>query len=529
MAPYPYSPLDPGERNIRLLRILRRGWGTEDVYCEFIDSLSDKDKGIPYKALSYTWGVDPQRTPVFVDDHPVDVTENLHSALQHIRQRGEDVVLWVDAICINQQDAQEKGHQVKQMKYIYTNAEQVLIWLGPADDDIDILLQSIRDIDNEANEAQARGFQSGQDRTSLCRKAMSHALEAHRRPRAKKALEELVARPWFKRVWVLQEVANARTARILCGSTSCPARTFALMPSLMKLRVSKHIQAVLDIMPRVRGNTWWSSTRSLHFLLAKFVDSEASCTRDKVYALLGMSEDACDPKIFYPSYEKEDVDVFRDTASFLLFGEILDETHSFPYVSSPGSSPGSFVLYLPSAFRNLYLPIPQLAALTLRWILEETRHEEVDTFESSWGYQRRSEGLHKTAELLVSRMNDGRLKTDYVLLSLAARHVQANVNRVRYLPLQGSFKPRARLDYGSDGNKVRYMLSQGSVKLRVRLDYGSGGSANGLVFARPGSLVGTEVPIVVVVPHGVSFPTAVSRRVPGVSRRVHTGIYFGWF
>jgi hypothetical protein len=218
-----------------------------------------------------------------------------------------------------------------------------------------------------------------------------------------------------------------------------------------------------------------------------------------------MSEDACDPKKFYPSYVKSSGDVFRDTASFLLFGEILDETHSFPYVSSPGSSPGSFVLYLPSAFRNLYLPIPQLAALTLRWILEETRHEEVDTFESSWGYQRRSEGLHKTAELLVSRMNDGRLKTDYVLLSLAARHVQANVNRVRYLPLQGSFKPRARLDYGS------------------------GGSANGLVFARPGSLVGTEVPIVVVVPHRVLFPTAVSTSVPVVYRRVQTRMDFSWF
>jgi hypothetical protein len=185
----------------------------------------------------------------------------------------------------------------------------------------------------------------------------------------------------------------------------------------------------------------------------------------------------------------------------LLFGEILDETHSFPYVSSPGSSPGSFVLYLPSAFRNLYLPIPQLAALTLRWILEETRHEEVDTFESSWGYQRRSEGLHKTAELLVSRMNDGRLKTDYVLLSLAVRH----------------------------DHKVRYMLSQGSVKLRVRLDYGSGGSANGLVFARPGSLVGTEVPIVVVVPHRVLFPTAVSTSVPVVYRRVQTRMDFSWF
>jgi hypothetical protein len=478
-----------------------------------LSSSSDQD-GIPYNALSYTWG-GLQHTSggsvpyVFVGDHAIDVTENLYLALRHIREPREDVVLWVDAICINQQDPQEKGHQVKQMRNIYKNAERVLIWLGPSNDDIDILFESIRSIDK--------------DRTSLCRESMSRALEAHNQPRAKQALAELVARPWFKRVWVLQEVANAKTARILCGSTSCPARTFALMPSLMGLRVSEHVQAVLDIMPQLRENTWWSSTRSLHFLLAKFVDSEAHFTRDKVYALLGMSEDAWNPNIFYPCYEKPDGDVFRDTACFLLFRKNLDKTYSFPYFLSPDS----FERYFLASLRNLCLPIPQFAALTLGWILEEKKgDEEEDTseldsdrwevfgsiqrrFEKDDDRQRR-EALHKTADLLVSRMNDGRLKTADVLLSLAERHDQAN--------------------------RVRGMLPRGDVKLRVRLYYGRYASARKLVFSRPGGCSGMDVPIVVVFPHGLYFPPAISRRAPAVSRRVRvasrrvqTGMDGSWF
>jgi hypothetical protein len=199
MATYPYSPLDLGELTIRLLRI-EKGWGSHDIICHFADAFSHQDKGVPYKALSYTWG-GLQHTPggkcpqVLVDGHAIDVMENLYSALRHIRSPDTDVMLWVDAICINQQDPREKGHQVKQMRDVYKNAEEVLIWLGPSNDDIDLLLESIRYIDEQANKAQAWGHRSETDRASLCRLFMLRTLEAHNRPRAQRALAELVARP----------------------------------------------------------------------------------------------------------------------------------------------------------------------------------------------------------------------------------------------------------------------------------------------------------------------------------------------
>jgi len=145
-----------------------------------------------------------------------------------------------------------------------------------------------------------------------------------------RALRDLLARDWWSRVWILQEVAKARRATIMCGPNSCPARTFALMPLLSGLEVSSHVQAVLEIMPRYRSSTWWNSAHSLHSLLQKFKNSNALMPRDKIYALLGMSEDACDPEQFYPCYQASDDEVIRNTASFLVFGQVLDSTFVFP-------------------------------------------------------------------------------------------------------------------------------------------------------------------------------------------------------
>ncbi|KAI1307742.1 heterokaryon incompatibility protein-domain-containing protein [Xylaria venustula] len=375
---YQFSPLKPNENSIRLLQI-DRGLRSHDITCWLFESYADREKAPAYKALSYTWG-GPEPTMegscILIDGHEF-------------------------------RDEREKGHQVKQMADVYTAAEEVLIWLGPINDDIISLMESITWIDNSATKAQAIG--SNEDWTSLCRRFMCErplSLVLETDSRQKRALEALLGRPWFNRVWILQEVAKARTANIMCGSYSCPARTFALMPSLMGLEVNEHIQAVLDIMPRFRRGTWWSSKRYLHFLLHKFAESQASVARDKIYALLGMSEDACNPERFYPCYEKSDVQVFRDTACFLLFGEILDSSHSFPEFTLP----------------ELCLPIIQLAEKALVWTLSQR------------------EGLrgsaHRTAILLARRMNEGQLKIGDLLLSLAEKYNR--VNDIRNLLSHGN-------------------------------------------------------------------------------------------
>lgn len=312
---------------------------------------------------------------------------------------------------------------------IYGTAEEVLIWLGPSDDDIKELMESITEIDSKAIRAQSLGRYK--DWPSLCRSFMTEELSTSlSRPdsRQRRALSELLQRPWFNRVWILQEVARAKMARIICGEDSCPARTFALMPSLIGLIVNDHTQAVLDIIPRLRKSTWWSSKHSLHELIIKFAGSRATDSRDKVYALLGISEDACDPARFYPSCEKNWYQVYRDTASFLLLGDIVDSNHSFPDIT----------------YQGLCLPLTQLGEGTLSWTLSQ----------SEWN----RESAQNTAMLLIRRLNEGHLETPNLVMSLAKKHGQ--VDAVQNLLSHGSVE--FNIDHEANEDILRIISKRNS-------------------------------------------------------------------
>lgn len=319
-----YEPLQH-ETSIRLLEV-QRGYIDDDLVCKTIDSLADSTAGIPYSALSYTWGeYGPKKAIIYVNGHEFHATENLYLALRRIRKADRSVYLWADAICIDQNNEEEKGHQVKQMGAIYAGAEEVLIWLGESDEDMDALM----DLADSAAKLRVRMPPTEEDwnvlkhhRAAKKKKRLEHV--KYQKDNQKFGLKKLMNMRWFERVWVLQEVAMARTAKILCGSWVIPGQIFALMPKLLGLDIGTHARAVLDIMPRYRASSWWSSDRSLAVLLEKYADSHSTLSRDKIYALLGLSDDACDPRQFYPCYKKSDAQVVRDTASFIAFGEILD-------------------------------------------------------------------------------------------------------------------------------------------------------------------------------------------------------------
>ncbi|KAK4126288.1 hypothetical protein N657DRAFT_567473, partial [Parathielavia appendiculata] len=86
------------------------------------------ERGVAYPALSYTWGGSMHTPTASFPRVLLEVTENLYSALHHIRCHDRDVTLWVDVLCIHQQHPKEKGHQVKQMDDVNAGAEDVLIW-----------------------------------------------------------------------------------------------------------------------------------------------------------------------------------------------------------------------------------------------------------------------------------------------------------------------------------------------------------------------------------------------------------------
>ncbi len=84
----------------------------------------------PFQALSYVWGDPSNKLGILCNGQSFGVTENLHSALLERWRRGIKLLLWLDALCINQSDTNERTHQVRQMRAIYNSAKTVIVWLG---------------------------------------------------------------------------------------------------------------------------------------------------------------------------------------------------------------------------------------------------------------------------------------------------------------------------------------------------------------------------------------------------------------
>ncbi|KAI4957284.1 hypothetical protein J4E86_005758 [Alternaria arbusti] len=122
-----YRPLPLGDF-IRVLR-LQPGDNDHDINCglEIVDI--EQSKG-SYEAISYVWGDPNDTVEVQCDGLRVPITISLADALRNFRHTSEPRVLWADALCINQKDDQEKGHQVKRMGEVYANAKRTLVWLG---------------------------------------------------------------------------------------------------------------------------------------------------------------------------------------------------------------------------------------------------------------------------------------------------------------------------------------------------------------------------------------------------------------
>ncbi|EEU42694.1 uncharacterized protein NECHADRAFT_84187 [Fusarium vanettenii 77-13-4] len=397
MTEYQYSPIPHGKGVIRLLRLLK-GFTCERVHCELFEVAAWKPGDITYEALSYTWGTPPATTTPeddtsrqsmskdtsSKDSEPAEditleeitiqnrsgpstmkIKPNLHSALRYLRGENQDRILWADAICINQLDAVEKGDQIGQMRYIYENAEQVLVWLGQGDEMTDKILGSIHDLHEEAS-ARHDNWKDPKKLLTICGPIFRQRLEltpTNEYCKQLEALQELFKRPWFQRIWILQEIASARAATIVCGSKSVPGYIFALMPSILGLEIDDHTQAILDIMPgKQRSQSWWSDRRDLHFLLKKFAACQATEARDKVLALLGISSDASSPEVFRPDCQKTLQGVCRDTLCFLLFGRVLPSS----VITLPNPSISELVDYLDD--------IPRLSHWTFKWAVHE-RHD----------------------------------------------------------------------------------------------------------------------------------------------------------
>ena len=125
---FAYSPL-PRNDSIRLLRILHDR-NNEPLRCKIFHTRLNKAKSYPYAALSYVWGDPTPCCPIRLNDKAFSVPKNAFEALSNLRKRHDDMVIWIDAVCIDQKASDEKSRQVALMARIYQNANRVIAWLG---------------------------------------------------------------------------------------------------------------------------------------------------------------------------------------------------------------------------------------------------------------------------------------------------------------------------------------------------------------------------------------------------------------
>ncbi|KAM7219817.1 Heterokaryon incompatibility protein (HET) domain containing protein [Rhypophila decipiens] len=320
---FQYAPIDLATDAIRLVR-LQKGSDYDPIICELFETFLHQVDGTPYEALSYTWGQSQELIQITLCGKKVLIRDGLFTALWHLRKPDEDRLFWIDAICIDQQSHLEKGHQVRQMRLIYQNAQNVHVWLGQSTDDIDMLMNHMNRLDKRAlrrPDYRRSSPAAWENEWPILRDELDRlgTNKSNFHVRRCAAAMDLLEWPWFRRVWIIQEVFNAKIATVGCGLNSLPTRTFVLIPKLLGLGTS-----VLEIMPGyLRQQSWHSQRPTLHTLLRKFASCEATDLRDKVYALVGISSDAGTDGKLQPDYDTAVTmeTVVHRTLSYLVFGE----------------------------------------------------------------------------------------------------------------------------------------------------------------------------------------------------------------
>lgn len=176
------------------------------------------DKNPAYEALSYAWGPPVKTYEITLPNGILRITESLFRGLMRLRRRGKSRLLWIDQLCINQDDNVEKIQQILLMQRIYSSASRVLAWLGEDEGNGSIALRLLE--------------QTGKtDTSSLQRISVSAAwMKENGFPAAGHrdwfALLHFWRRPWFRRAWVVQEFVLAKDVLMICGKAQLSWEAF---------------------------------------------------------------------------------------------------------------------------------------------------------------------------------------------------------------------------------------------------------------------------------------------------------------
>jgi hypothetical protein len=314
---YQYQPLAPEHNEIRLLKIYpphRSRRHGEPIECSILTtSLEDAPS---YKALSYTWGTELDIEQIFLDECPFNITSTLQEALLQLRSNRVKII-WIDALCINQTDFEERSEQVSKMRTIYERAEEVLVWLGPSTDDAPLAFDIFEVLHQHR----------------LSKKDVDVILKAEKSVKSLAAVRDLFQRNYWYRLWVVQEINSAKKITLLSGSCNID---WQKLKAVQNMLISDHSSALLrlstnEALDRLDSEVIFGGPRSvelppsdspsspphLYTLLCRYWLQKSSDPRDKIYALVGLSMARDDPN-FVIDYSASIRQVYISAAKYII-------------------------------------------------------------------------------------------------------------------------------------------------------------------------------------------------------------------
>lgn len=261
---FSYQPITDKD-GIRLIVLHPASPHSNEIHCSLVNttiSRCDYELIEPYTTLSYVWGDATNLKVIFIHNAPLQITSSLHSALKNIRDATRPMRIWADAICINQNDGLEKDQQVKIMGKIYATAHHTIIFLG--DFDIDIGFNNALDPPTELT----------QDQKNM-----------------------ILSRPWFRRVWIFQELVLSKDPWVQIGKSRLRWNEFfkLLTQGLFtspNTDFDESLQILRDMHAARQNQIMWPPVQSP---IVKLVSDRrrmgASDARDMIWAHVGLASD----------------------------------------------------------------------------------------------------------------------------------------------------------------------------------------------------------------------------------------------
>jgi hypothetical protein len=277
---YEYSPLEEGQ-DIRILR-LEPGDYYDPLLCT-LEPLAFGSDFEEYEALSYTWGGGLKTHTLLTPSQSVlGITSNLHAALHHLRDDTNATHIWIDALCINQESVPERNQQVSKMGKVYSNAYNVTVWIGDEYEASKEAFGLIHEYEEAAEE----------DENAV--QAYIASLRNRQEEPGRMALWQLLDRPWFKRIWIIQEVVLAEDIEVVCGESYCTwnglvGLALALVRHGLTAYIGTNGGKWLMSIGTIRDKFYRSKEElNLGYLLGKTRHFQSTVPHDRIYGLAAL-------------------------------------------------------------------------------------------------------------------------------------------------------------------------------------------------------------------------------------------------